>query len=473
MATEAVSIGSARRKAFQHKVGSRIVLSVLLREKHGSVHRALTQWWRVVAAAHSDATRAAARHAAEAAVAARLAAAAASDQQARDAAAAGTAIQVMSENSRLQAAAARRVRLHAQSMGAARLCSTVRRYELWSLASACRTWRALPKLPSWHDLLAQRDETIESLRMRLTRLEEQLSPSQRPPPPATPELQPPTSEPICVTEPTQRPPPPPPVSARGPPPRSVDAIFGADQPDDSIDYDEFCELLEHREAGNAHDELDRLQDADMRTRLFNEIDRAEGAREGCGRILLSEYILWAVRERLSRARGKVIDLFRQWDADKSGQIDLKEVNASGHSRSLTPSRIPSSLSLTHLLTSHSHSSPPLLTLPPSCLPQFRQVVNAMGFSCGKRIAKAVFETLDVREIRRANPPMPLSPLHVVFPANVLMSSRPPTLRAFDPTLRSPYTCTCWQLDGGGTIEYAELHKQLKRGPVTQKLASSP
>jgi Ca2+-binding EF-hand superfamily protein len=43
-----------------------------------------------------------------------------------------------------------------------------------------------------------------------------------------------------------------------------------------------------------------------------------------GKLDLNEYIQWALRESLSKSRGKVIDLFRGWDADGSGYIDFQE-----------------------------------------------------------------------------------------------------------------------------------------------------
>ena len=64
----------------------------------------------------------------------------------------------------------------------------------------------------------------------------------------------------------------------------------------------------------------------------------------------NEYIQWALRESLTKSRGKVIDLFRAWDADGSGQIDFDE---------------------------------------------FSTVLFALGFKCSRRDAQNVFGSFDV------------------------------------------------------------------------------
>ena len=82
----------------------------------------------------------------------------------------------------------------------------------------------------------------------------------------------------------------------------------------------------------------------MRRALFDTIDK-----DGSGKIDLNEYIQWALRESLTKARGKVIDLFRAWDADGSGFIDFSE---------------------------------------------FSTVLYALGFRCSKRDARNVFDFFD-------------------------------------------------------------------------------
>ena len=72
-------------------------------------------------------------------------------------------------------------------------------------------------------------------------------------------------------------------------------------------------------------------------------------KDGSGKIDLNEYIQWALRESLTKARGKVLDLFRAWDADGSGMIDYEE---------------------------------------------FATVLFALGFRCSKRDAQSVFNSFD-------------------------------------------------------------------------------
>ena len=84
----------------------------------------------------------------------------------------------------------------------------------------------------------------------------------------------------------------------------------ADQ-DNKLDFGEFCSLVRQREDVDFSDE-------DLRVR-FEELDS-----DGSGKVDLSEYIRFSLRDALSRSSARVMDLFRQWDDDDSGEIDRKE-----------------------------------------------------------------------------------------------------------------------------------------------------
>merc|ERR1719240_1896654 len=107
--------------------------------------------------------------------------------------------------------------------------------------------------------------------------------------------------------------------------------------DNLIDFEEFCQMVAMR---------DDAKDFPHNTlrELFDTLDMDKS-----GKLDLAEYINWALRESLTKSKGKVIDLFRMWDEDKSGAIDLKE---------------------------------------------FSTVLFALGFQCNMRDAKTVFSTFD-------------------------------------------------------------------------------
>eukprot|EP00966_Prymnesium_polylepis_P193760 4490929-Prymnesium_polylepis.1 len=71
----------------------------------------------------------------------------------------------------------------------------------------------------------------------------------------------------------------------------------ADQ-DNKLDFDEFCALVREREVGDHSDEALRQR--------FEALDR-----DGSGKVDLNEYVLWALRDALTRSSSRVIDLFRQ------------------------------------------------------------------------------------------------------------------------------------------------------------------
>ena len=50
-------------------------------------------------------------------------------------------------------------------------------------------------------------------------------------------------------------------------------------------------------------------------------------QDGSGTVDISEYVQWALRDALDNSRGRVLDLFREWDEDRSVFIDRKEFGA--------------------------------------------------------------------------------------------------------------------------------------------------
>jgi len=81
--------------------------------------------------------------------------------------------------------------------------------------------------------------------------------------------------------------------------------------DKKLDFKEFSAMVREREEG-IHSEYS------LHAR-FNALDR-----DGSGKIELHEFIRFSLRDALARARTRVMDLLREWDEDKSGEIDKKE-----------------------------------------------------------------------------------------------------------------------------------------------------
>ena len=157
--------------------------------------------------------------------------------------------------------------------------------------------------------------------------------------------------------------------------RTSEEIFAAANADSDcpIDFAEFCQFVE---SDNFREHIStEIFPMEMLQSIFREIDHmVHGEGTGVGRIPLSEYIQWAIRESLIARKAKVLDTFRQWDADASGFIDVKE---------------------------------------------FSQALQALGFRVGSKVAKRVFAGFD-------------------------------------------------SVSQGGTIEYDELNKTLRRGPSSQR-----
>jgi len=109
----------------------------------------------------------------------------------------------------------------------------------------------------------------------------------------------------------------------------------ADQ-DGKLDFGEFCQFVRDREEGEFTEE-------DLKKR-FDALDE-----DGSGKVDMSEYLLWSLREALSRSAQRVIDVLHAWDEDRSGSVDAKE---------------------------------------------FTKAIRALGFDVDKEDAEAVFAALD-------------------------------------------------------------------------------
>ena len=81
--------------------------------------------------------------------------------------------------------------------------------------------------------------------------------------------------------------------------------------DNKLDFGEFCAMVRDREEGDHTDE-------ELNAR-FVELDE-----DGSGKVDMNEYIRWSLRDALSRSSERVIDLFRKWDEDDSGEISKVE-----------------------------------------------------------------------------------------------------------------------------------------------------
>ena len=81
--------------------------------------------------------------------------------------------------------------------------------------------------------------------------------------------------------------------------------------DAKLDFTEFSALVREREAGTHSDDELQARFASIDTNMNNQID-------------LDEYIRYSLRDALARSSSRVIDLFREWDEDQSGTIELSE-----------------------------------------------------------------------------------------------------------------------------------------------------
>merc|ERR1719230_2154879 len=78
-----------------------------------------------------------------------------------------------------------------------------------------------------------------------------------------------------------------------------------------LDFTEFCQFVRDREEGEFTDE--ELK------RRFDALDA-----DGSGKVDMSEYLLWSLKDALARSAQRVVDLFRAWDEDRSGTVDKSE-----------------------------------------------------------------------------------------------------------------------------------------------------
>ena len=81
--------------------------------------------------------------------------------------------------------------------------------------------------------------------------------------------------------------------------------------DGKLDFAEFCQFIRDREEGE-HKEAD----------LEKRFAALDGDRSG--KVDMSEYLLFSLKDALARSSDRVIDLFKKWDEDNSGKIDKRE-----------------------------------------------------------------------------------------------------------------------------------------------------
>ncbi|MEC7000337.1 MAG: EF-hand domain-containing protein, partial [Actinomycetota bacterium] len=81
--------------------------------------------------------------------------------------------------------------------------------------------------------------------------------------------------------------------------------------DNKLDFGEFCAFVRDREEGD-------FTDRELRER-FDALDIDKS-----GKVDLSEYLQWSLKDALARSSERVVDLFKKWDEDKSGSVDKRE-----------------------------------------------------------------------------------------------------------------------------------------------------
>ena len=86
-------------------------------------------------------------------------------------------------------------------------------------------------------------------------------------------------------------------------------LADADQ-DNKLDFDEFCNMVKSREEGAENYTEEQLKER------FDALDA-----DGSGKVDMSEYLRFSLREALLRSQTRVVDLFRQWDEDRDNTID--------------------------------------------------------------------------------------------------------------------------------------------------------
>ena len=87
-------------------------------------------------------------------------------------------------------------------------------------------------------------------------------------------------------------------------------IADTDQ-DQKLDFAEFCALVRRREEGpHTHAEL---------AERFEALDA-----DNSGKVDMNEYLMWCLKDAIHRSAVRVIDLFKQWDEDGSGDVSKRE-----------------------------------------------------------------------------------------------------------------------------------------------------
>jgi hypothetical protein len=336
---KAAEMAQQRGDAARRRAAARAVRLLLRRSDDSEMRQAMQRWGRTVALLEAERT---ARRSAAAEAAARVAAA---DSAAIESAS-QLALQQMRANAALQQEVGYAQAAQSKALAHMRLRSAVRAFHAWCLMRAWREWCTLPSPPSMRALLAERDAAIGALRLRLSTVEAQLAEQivataratrgataaagatakaateaaeaarakHWPPAPSV------ASPGGALVAPTPTPHPAATTAALSP--RTAEQIWrdGLREGDDApIDLHEYCALATAHQPALSPRQLPTLFDA-IHTWGAEQMDHdgqgagredGVGARAGrvpWGRILLSDYILWALREDLSRGKGKVIDL---------------------------------------------------------------------------------------------------------------------------------------------------------------------
>ena len=81
--------------------------------------------------------------------------------------------------------------------------------------------------------------------------------------------------------------------------------------DRKLDFREFSKLVREREMA--------IQTEEALRKRFKALDT-----DGSGYIEAAEFIKWALKEALQRSSARVVDLLSEWDTDGSGEIELPE-----------------------------------------------------------------------------------------------------------------------------------------------------
>ena len=111
---------------------------------------------------------------------------------------------------------------------------------------------------------------------------------------------------------------------------------GADQ---KLSLEEFSALVREREGEHTDEEL---------LARFQSLDAG-----GSGQVDMGEYLRFSLKDALQRSANKVVELFKQWDADGAGEVQRSSLWASSRRSALstTPTRRSSRSSAASTTTS--------------------------------------------------------------------------------------------------------------------------